>query len=207
MDGYEMARAIRVEEAELAAEGTPVARTPIVALTASALKGEAERCLAAGMDDYLAKPVGIPALTATLQRWLPHTIAPAAAPGIADSAATSQPQHESPQPLDPAALDPLTGGVDSEARLLLDDFLASLEHDLADLAGAREQGDLPAMTRQAHKIKGAARIVGAVELAETAGQLEAAGRAQEWPAVLPLSSDLATAAERLRLYVEERYPA
>jgi hypothetical protein len=46
-----------------------------------------------------------------------------------------------------------------------------------------------------------------VELAETAGQLEAAGRAEEWPAVLPLAADLATAVERLRLYAGERYPA
>ncbi|NUS38392.1 MAG: transporter substrate-binding domain-containing protein, partial [Lysobacter sp.] len=80
LDGYALAGAIRAEEA---ARGLP--RTPIVALTAAALKGEAERCLAAGMDDYLAKPVGIAALAATLRRWLPHTVgdevlAPAAPP-------------------------------------------------------------------------------------------------------------------------------
>ena len=79
--------------------------------------------------------------------------------------------------------------------------------DLDELERARIAGDLAVLTRQAHKIKGAARLVGAVELAETAGQLEAAGRAEEWPAVLPLAADLATALERLRLYVGERYPA
>ena len=68
MDGYQLARTIREEEAR---SGQP--RTPIVALTASALKGEAERCLAAGMDDYMAKPVSIPTMGACLQRWLPHT--------------------------------------------------------------------------------------------------------------------------------------
>ena len=206
MDGYELARAIRSEEAARAARGETVARTPIVALTASALKGEAERCLAAGMDDYLAKPVGIPALAATLQRWLPHTVPSAAGARTNAASATPLPQLERPLPLDPTVLDPLTGGDDREARLLLDDFLASTERDLAELEAARGVGDLPVLTRQAHKIKGAARIVGAVELAETAGQLEAAARAQEWPAVLPLASDLATAAERMRLYVEERYP-
>ena len=205
MDGYELARAIRAEEAEAAASGRAMDRTPIVALTASALKGEAERCLAAGMDDYLAKPVGIPALMATLQRWLPHTIA-TATHAEAGAAASPLPQLERPLPLDASVLDVLTGGDDAEARLLLDDFLASTGHDLAELDAARTGGDLPALTRQAHKVKGAARIVGAVELGETAGQLEAAARAQEWPAVLPLAADLATAAERLRLYVEERYP-
>jgi signal transduction histidine kinase/CheY-like chemotaxis protein/HPt (histidine-containing phosphotransfer) domain-containing protein len=199
MDGYELARTIRAEEAR---DGR--ARTPIVALTASALKGEAERCLAAGMDDYLAKPVGIPALTAVLRRWMPHTIpapADADAPPIA-----ALPQLAHPPALDPATLDALTGGSDAVARELLDDFLASTVHDLAELDHAREAGDLPALTRQAHKIKGAARMVGAVELAETAGQLEASGRGEEWPAILPLAADLSTAAERLRRYVDERYP-
>ncbi|RZA20036.1 MAG: response regulator [Lysobacteraceae bacterium] len=63
MDGYQLAQAIRAEEAQ---RGLP--RVPIVALTASALKGEAERCLEAGMDDYMAKPVGVTTLGACLQR-------------------------------------------------------------------------------------------------------------------------------------------
>jgi CheY-like chemotaxis protein len=200
LDGYEMARAIRTEEAR---DGRP--RTPIVALTASALKGEAERCLAAGMDDYLAKPVGIPVLTATLQRWLPH-IAAGATPAQ-DGTATALPQLEQPPALDVVALEALIGGDPTLARTVLDDFLGSTVQDLDELDRARIAGDLAAVTRQAHKIKGAARIVGAIELAESADQLEAAGRAQEWPAVLPLAADLATAMERLRLYVGERYPA
>jgi CheY-like chemotaxis protein len=68
MDGYALAGHIRKEEQQRG-----LTRTPIIALTASALKGEAERCLAAGMDDYLAKPVAIATLAAMLQRWLPHT--------------------------------------------------------------------------------------------------------------------------------------
>jgi CheY-like chemotaxis protein/HPt (histidine-containing phosphotransfer) domain-containing protein len=199
LDGYEMARAIRAEEAR---DGRP--RTPIVALTASALKGEAERCLAAGMDDYLAKPVGIPVLTATLQRWLPH-IAAGPAP-VQNGTTTALRQLEQPPALDVVALEALIGGDPTLARTVLDDFLGSTVQDLDELARARIAGDLVALTRQAHKIKGAARLVGAVELAETAGQLEAAGRAEEWPAVLPLAADLATAMERLRLYVAQRWP-
>jgi len=71
LDGYELARTIRADEA---AQGT--ARKPIIACTANALAGEAEQCLAAGMDDYLAKPVQIATLAAKLQAWLPLASGP-----------------------------------------------------------------------------------------------------------------------------------
>ena len=212
MDGYQLARAIREEEG---ARGS--ARTPIVALTASALKGEAERCLAAGMDDYMAKPVGLQTMGACLQRWLPHTAgAPPAtdadgaaiqASNNARAAAAELPQLAHAPILDPAVLDDLTGGDPTEARLLLEDFLGSTREDLALLEDLRVAGDLPGLTRQAHKVKGAARLVGAVELAERAAALEAAGRHGEWAAILPAAVDVATAAESLRLHVAGRWPA
>ena len=214
MDGYQLAGAIRQEEARRG-----LARTPVVALTASALKGEAERCLHAGMDDYLAKPVGIASLGACLQRWLPHTAA--AEPLSAEQGARIQgdnnrrvvadeeaplPQLRDPSPLDAAVLDELTGGDPGEAHALLADFLASTAEDLALLERRREGGDLHGLTRQAHKVKGAARLVGAMELAEAAAQLEAAGRGGDWAQVLPRAVDVHTAAERLRLEIERRWP-
>ena len=66
MDGHELARRLRAAEADRGA-----VRTPIVAVTANAMKGEEERCLASGMDAYLVKPVSIERLRATLERWLP----------------------------------------------------------------------------------------------------------------------------------------
>ena len=66
MDGYELTCQLRAAEAE---HGS--IRTPVVAVTANAMRGEEERCLAAGMDAYLAKPVAIDRLRATLERWLP----------------------------------------------------------------------------------------------------------------------------------------
>ena len=211
MDGYELARRIRADEA---ARGT--ARTPIVALTASALKGEAERCLAAGMDDYLAKPVSIATLAATLGRWLPHAMPlegaahPDAQAGAGDPAAAPPcafPQLDHPPPLDPAIIDGLTRGNAAEARTLLGDFLASTGDDLAAADAACSAGDPAALARQAHKVKGAARIVGALELAQCAEALEHAARAEDLQAAAPLAADLATAAERLRRHVAARYPA
>ena len=74
MDGLEATAAIRVREAELdrerAMSGLPPRRMPIIALTANAMRGDRERCVAAGMDDYLAKPFKKEQLSAMLQRWV-----------------------------------------------------------------------------------------------------------------------------------------
>ena len=98
------------------------------------------------------------------------------------------------------------GGDPVETCALLDDFVASTTADLAALEHARSAGALAEVTREAHKIKGAARLVGAMELGAAADRLEAAGRAEDWSAVGPLAADIATAAQRLALYVAARWP-
>ena len=66
MDGFETTRRLRAGEA-----GSDAARLPVIAMTANAMQGDREQCLAAGMDDYLAKPVSREAIVSTLRRWLP----------------------------------------------------------------------------------------------------------------------------------------
>jgi CheY-like chemotaxis protein len=61
MDGFDAARQIRVEESHH--------HTPIVAMTASAMRGDRERCLEAGMDDYIAKPIKVSELNTVIERW------------------------------------------------------------------------------------------------------------------------------------------
>jgi CheY-like chemotaxis protein/HPt (histidine-containing phosphotransfer) domain-containing protein/anti-sigma regulatory factor (Ser/Thr protein kinase) len=208
MDGYQMTRALRTEEAR---DGKP--RTPVVALTAAALKGESERAHAAGMDDYLIKPVTIADLAACLGKWLPHTraaMAPAAPRPLATTPAPGTvaplPQLATPpSPLDASVLDALTGGSREAAREVLDDFLATTARDVSALIAARDAGDLAQLAREAHKIKGASRLVGAGELALAASELELAAQHADWPQLLPLSADVATAADRLRMHVQSVY--
>ena len=184
MDGYQLARTIRDEEAR---RGLP--RTPIVALTASAMKGEAERCLAAGMDGYLAKPVGIATLGTCLQRWLPHTTGGAllTAAERADLQSDNNARSEAasgavalapagPPVLDESVLAELVGGESGDVAVLLEDYLRSTAEDLAALDKLSDGGDTAALATQAHRLKGAARLVGAQALAEAAAALETALR-------------------------------
>ena len=169
MDGYALVGAIRSTEVR---ERRP--RTPVIALTANVTKGEAERCLAAGMDDFLGKPVSIAQLAAKLRIWLPHVPFPSAQA----RAARPAPVEASPAAMAAAAtfdsrvLLELTGGDAAEAQQLLQEFAQTVAHDLAELEQALLAGNRVTAEREAHRIKGAARLVGAGALAECAGELE-----------------------------------
>jgi len=146
MDGYELTAAIRAAE--------PGARhTPIVALTANALQGEADRCRAAGMDDYLSKPVLLASFKATLDRWL-----------------TSR-------PVDIAVLTALIGNDSAALHEILEDFRNSKEHIAAELRSACAAGLWDAAGAAAHKLKSSARAIGALALGDLCESMESAGAA------------------------------
>ena len=116
---------------------------------------------------------------------------PASASASSDASSPSPsalPQLDGARLLDPAVLAELTGGDDAIASEVLRDFLDTTAQDLHELAHARDHVDAAALTRQAHKIKGAARLVGAGELAQAAADLEAAGPQGDWSALLPLAT-------------------
>jgi CheY-like chemotaxis protein len=149
LDGFEATAVIRGREAD-------GRRTPIIALTAAAMRGDRERCLAAGMDDYITKPIRIEALAELLRRWV------------------------DPTSLDQAALDRLAdpdlGGSPEFLGELIDLFLAETPAYLARLRTVVAAADPAGLARAAHSLKGSAANLGATELQERCGQLERLGR-------------------------------
>jgi PAS domain S-box-containing protein len=157
MDGYEATAAIRCRE-------RPGEHIPIIGLTARAMKGDRERCLAAGMDDYVAKPFYPEDLGAVLARWLGAS-APAPAPGPA--------APPPPGPLDPARLAQLRPGVAAQVAAM---FRHDAPRRLLALRGAVERGDAAAVARLAHALKGEAGTIGAPILQQLAADLERLAR-------------------------------
>lgn len=169
MDGFTMTSEIRgVEKAE------DRKRTPIVAVTADAMAGEEERCKAAGMDDYLAKPVGLDGLRATLRRWLPdkEEKPPAPAPAAKKAAAPG----DDPPAIDPTVLDPWVENDDDARRNILQRFSETVSASSHDIEQAMACGDLATLQSAAHRLRSGALAVGARMLSSTAAALETAAK-------------------------------
>ena len=164
MNGYELARHIRECESR---HGH--ARTPILACTANALGGEAEKCLAAGMDAHLVKPIDLPQLSQRLAHWVPLADAgpqPGASPA----------QQTASLPIDRTALSDFAAGDRTLEDAIIRRFAQENRSDAAALEAAVAARDTQRLAHEAHRIKGAARTVGAHGLARVCEQLEQEGR-------------------------------
>jgi signal transduction histidine kinase/DNA-binding response OmpR family regulator len=179
MDGYELSRAIRDIELHFRRP-----RTRIIACTANALRGEAENCFAAGMDDYVAKPVDMPTLQAKLDHWLPL------------------PDPQGPAALiDEATLHEITGGDVELEREVFRRFREENDHDAAEVLRGLETRDLALVTQAAHRMKGAGKTLGAAALAHVCGALEDGARATDWAAVVGLQDAFRREVGRLNAHL------
>jgi signal transduction histidine kinase/CheY-like chemotaxis protein/HPt (histidine-containing phosphotransfer) domain-containing protein len=167
MDGLEATRRLRAP-----GSGVRDPEVPVVALTAHAMVGNRERCLEAGMNDVLTKPIKPTALREALALQLGGPVASATAPAPEPGG--------SPARLDvfdlPALLDRVFGDR-SLAREVVSIFVGETPAQLEEICGALGSGDLELAARGAHTLKGAAANVGAEALREAALALEQAGKA------------------------------
>ncbi|MDC8757774.1 response regulator [Janthinobacterium fluminis] len=163
MDGYDATRKLR--------ENARHARLPVIAMTANAMVGDKEKCLEAGMDDFIAKPIDVAQLFSTLARWIapkhPQEEAAAAAPearvGEALPAIAGLRME--------AALRRIGGNLQL-MRKLLERFAATQAEAIARIGAAIDNNDLETATREAHTLKGLAGNIGAVALADSAAAVE-----------------------------------
>jgi two-component system sensor histidine kinase/response regulator len=176
MDGYEATAAIR------ALPGARGARLPIVAVTANAMPGEAQNCLAAGMDAYLTKPLFLDSLHTTLAHWLPAGTANAAAPAPAPTprAAAASPDTEVINRRTIATLHELDEpGSTSLVTQLVTSFLATVELNFERMAAAIADDNAKTLGQIAHSQKSSAATLGAEAYARCCRDLEKCGREEQ----------------------------
>jgi two-component system, sensor histidine kinase and response regulator len=186
MDGYQATGLIREEQQRSGI------RIPIVAMTAHAMSGDREKCLAAGMDDYISKPISREQLFVVLARNSTRVMGPATVV-VAEQSPTEGPVEALPVPAAPAeeqssqsSAEPTKidvglvlgrfGGNTKLLRKAAAMFPAEAELALSTISRARVEGDLPALQSSAHTLKGMCRMFEANAAAEVAFALETAAR-------------------------------
>jgi PAS domain S-box-containing protein len=191
MDGFAATAAIRRAEGKSR-------HLPIIAMTANAMQGDREQCLAAGMDDYVAKPIDIALLAGLLARWLPKEAA-----GDGPSAVAPAPTVDADDTaVDMQRLTDLFGADDA----VIGELLAVFQQSLAPLRErlkreVREHGG--ALKPITHELRGAAANVGARPLAELAGRLEDIAPNGDWNEIEHLAARVDQECDRIRDFVAQ----
>lgn len=185
MDGFQATAKIREQDQQRGVH------TPIIALTAHAIEGDRERCLAAGMDDYVSKPIRPEILKATLARWRPMATEPPHPPHREPQTTEppdqlQEPEHNNPAaspaslPLAPALdLDEALARVDGDKAFLqemAEIFLTECPHFLAQIQAALSTNDSEVLIYAAHTLKGSVGNFVATETYEAAHVVESIGR-------------------------------
>ena len=200
MDGYRATKFIRErEDAQRSEDNGKISHVPIIALTAHALPGDREKCLSAGMDDYIPKPFRKEQLRAVLQKWLdgkksykrkvmvsssdgkgmPCTPLQASTQSLPDNTSASE-QSPSQSVIDQKVLDNIRAlqeeGKEDLLNKIITIFLNDSPERLKELRKAVNSGDSPSINRIAHTIKSSCANLGAMKISSLFKAMEAMGR-------------------------------
>ena len=203
MDGLEASRAI-------CARWAASERPRIIAMTAEAMQGDRDKCLAAGMDDYIVKPVTLDRLAAALAKCRP--LATATAPEAAAAPSVEKQKTAAGTALDRDMLDQLREDLGGTAALreVIRSFLDQTPSVLSALRDAAARADIPSIRRAAHMIKGTSSILGARELSEQCAEIERVGQtgciADAGPRVIAVEASYRTIEAALKAEIERLQP-
>jgi two-component system sensor histidine kinase/response regulator len=199
MDGYQLAREIRRRE-----RGGASSPLPIIACTANTQPADLERCYKAGMNDHLVKPVVLQQLSQKLTAWvLLQNACPAERSGIADNCQAPVNGQADACAVDWTMLLEVTGNDRKLGAQLLRDFQEQRTELILPLKEALDGADPTAMAAAAHRLKGAARTIGALDLARVCEDIEGQARAGRENGLKELRRAFFREAARLTIYISE----
>ena len=193
MDGFEATRAIRAREGA-------AGHIPIIAMTAGAMAGDRDRCLAAGMDDYVSKPISLNELDSVLARWLPAT-GPTLQKGCVETTSPS-PVLDGTVIAGLRELARMSGGMEGLLQRFLTDTLARID----SLRSVPDGADGPDIARVCHSLKGSASTMGAVHLAVLCSELESRALSGQVDDVTAKVEEIAKEYDRVRVALAAEFP-
>ncbi|MCP4992185.1 MAG: response regulator, partial [Gammaproteobacteria bacterium] len=202
MDGYEATRQIRNPESMVRDHDIPV-----VALTANAMRGDQEKCIAAGMNDYITKPIDPKKVNQALMQWLPEDCRVLIDDQRKENTATDSSGTVaiiSEPVFDYDALHQRLMGDEDLIRTITTAFLNDMERLLGEIKRAATEDDVQQIATEAHKIKGAATSVGGMALGEQAMLMEMAGKEGDLETIHKGVSELEQRYLQLKRAIEER---
>jgi CheY-like chemotaxis protein len=194
MDGYDATRTLRNNGI----------KTPIVALTANAMEGDDKKCLDAGCDDYLSKPVIYTKLVAMLSKFLGKTDSPEVAVSAENNNHITQPDDTDDNEVIINWAKVLANGIDEQLiKELMPTYLESNKEHLQKLISAVKETNATDIVSHAHAIKGAGRNLGVVRLSKVAMQLEMMARQGDLSKAEELLKSIIFEFDRLEKFVSQ----
>jgi len=203
MDGLEATRRIRDPQSPVRDH-----QIPIIAMTAHAMQSDREKCLEAGMNDYVSKPVSPQILMETLDKWLPRyaTEAMAQVPRKPMKESSASLMEPGPPVFDRDGMVARLMNDEELARTVATGFLEDLPLQIEALKGFLEASEVSGVARQAHSIKGASASVGGERLRQVAAAMEKSAKAGELAAVEVQLPELNSEFARLKDAMGEQFP-
>jgi len=193
MDGYEATREIRRIQGALK-------HTPIVAMTAEALEGDREKCINAGMDDYLPKPIQINSLKMVLEKYLSLGEPDA----LSDKGSVETEQETDPTPpVDMERLMEVVAGDKEFEKELIHLFREEILLRRMSMEKALEAGDMETLRKEAHSAKGSSGNIGAANLQDIAAKLQHSAEEKDKEACRKFLAELIIEKERVLKYLDE----